>query len=111
MQADPTAIVYVGAIAMQAVPSSGGPYAQATVSIQRSNGAPVAGATVTGTWSGLVSGSASGVTDADGRVAFKSKRVAKKSGTITFRVTNVTASGLTYSPSSNVATQGSVTIP
>ena len=111
VQDDPNAIAYVGAIAMHAVSSSGGPYAQATVSIQRANGAPVAGATVTGTWSGLVSGSASGVTDANGRVVFKSKKVAKKSGTITFSVTNVTASGLTYSPSSNVATQGSVTIP
>jgi serralysin len=111
VQADPSAIVYIGGIAMQAVPAGGGSYAQATVSIQRPNGAPVAGATVTGTWSGLVTGSASGVTDANGRVVFKSKKVARKSGTITFRVTNVTASGLTYSPSSNVATQGSVIIP
>jgi PKD repeat protein len=111
VQADPNAVAYVGDIAMQKVASSGGSYAQATVLIRRPNGTPVAGATVTGAWSGLVTGLASAVTDANGRIVLKSKKVAKKTGNITFRVTNVTASGLTYDASRNVETTDSISLP
>lgn len=50
-------------------------------------GAPVPGATVSGAWSGAVSGGVSAVTDASGRVVVS--KPWKKRGTITFTVTAV----------------------
>ena len=74
--------------------------ATATVSVRDSNGNPVAGATVNGTWSGAVSGSSSGTTSTSGAASMNSSRT-KSSGTFTFTVTGVSLSGYTYLPSNN----------
>ena len=68
----------------------------ATVRIVDQNGQNVANATVTGTWSGAVSGSASGVTGTNGTVAINSPKT-RTNGTFTFCVTNVSGTGVTYS--------------
>jgi hypothetical protein len=63
--------------------------------------APVANATVDITWSGVVSGSASGVTGADGTVTFSSPKVKASPCPFTITVDNVTHATLTYNPAFN----------
>ena len=68
---------------------------RATVVIKDQNGQNVANATVSGTWSGAVSGSASGVTGTNGTATISSAKT-RNAGTFTFCVTNVTGTGITY---------------
>lgn len=60
---------------------------------------PVAGATVTGTRGGGLTGSASCVTAANGRCSVS--KSARKLPSVTFTVTNVTRSGATYASGTN----------
>ncbi|MEQ9106288.1 MAG: PKD domain-containing protein [Limnobacter sp.] len=83
--------------------------ATATVTIQDDKGIPVSGATVSGNWSGAVSGQLTGTTGTDGRIIFKSPN-AKKSGTFTFTVKAVNKSEFVYDPALNVMTSNSVTV-
>jgi Zn-dependent metalloprotease len=80
----------------------------ATITIWDTNSAPVANATVYITWSGVVSGSASGVTAADGTVTFVSDKL-KSNGPFIITVDNVTHATLTYNPALNVETSDSAT--
>jgi len=80
--------------------------AYATVTIVDSDGNPVSGATVSGSWSGVVSGSASGITGTDGSVTLASPKT-KTSGTFTFTVGDVTGT-LPYWPSENNVDSGSI---
>jgi PKD repeat protein len=75
----------------------------AVVTIWDTNNNPVADATVSITWSGVVSGSASGVTGADGTVTFVSNKV-KSTGPFTITINNVTHATLPYNPALNVET-------
>jgi V8-like Glu-specific endopeptidase len=68
----------------------------AAVRIVDQNGNNVANATVSGTWSGVVSGSASGVTGTNGTVSIASPK-SRTNGTFTFCVTNVSGTNITYS--------------
>ncbi len=80
--------------------------ATAQITVRDGNGNLVPGATVTGVWSGVVSGTASGLTGSNGVASVKSTRT-KASGTFTFTVTAVTLSGYTYVASSNKETSDS----
>lgn len=76
----------------------------------------VAGATVTGSWSGGASGSASCVTGANGRCTVSKAGVPKKAATVSFTVTGVTDDTRTYLLSANHDDEGdstgtSVTVP
>lgn len=73
----------------------------AIVWIKNSNNAAVEGATVTGTWSGLNSGTVSGVTNAGGRVSFKGVNC-KPNKFLTFTVTSVTSTNYIYDETLNV---------
>jgi len=79
----------------------------AVVAILDQNGAPVANATVYVTWSGVVGGSASGITGSDGTVAFTAK--AKSGGPYVITVNDVTHATLTYNPALNVESSDSIT--
>jgi hypothetical protein len=84
--------------------------ALASVTVRDGNGNPVSGATVSGTWSGVASGSASVATDSSGVAGFRSARVKAASGsTFTFTVTGITLSGYVYDASRNVETSDSIT--
>ena len=72
----------------------------AVVTIWDTNNNPVANATVSINWSGVVSGSASGVTGANGTVTFVSNKV-KSTGPFTITVNNVTHATMTYNPALN----------
>jgi len=69
-----------------------------TVTIVDQAEIPVAGATVTGAWS--VGGIGTGVTDSTGKIMLMSPTV-KGSSSVTFTVTNVTHSTLTYNSADN----------
>jgi hypothetical protein len=66
----------------------------------RAEGTTSGGATVSGTWSGGFSGSASCNT-AGGTCKVTTGNLSKSKTSVTFTVTNVAASGATYVPSSN----------
>jgi Zn-dependent metalloprotease len=63
--------------------------------------AAVAGATMTGTWSGGATGTASCVTAATGRCTVSKSGVPKKAPSVTFTVTGVTHATRVYAPGSN----------
>jgi PKD repeat protein len=94
--------IYVGNISLTLVQS--GRAGQATVTVYDSTGARRSGVTVAGNWSGLVIGSATGVTDSNGQVVFTSIP-SKRRGTFTFTVSNLSAPGYTYNSALNSATK------
>jgi hypothetical protein len=84
-------------------------YATATITIKDEDAGPVEGATVNVEWSGIVSGTGSGVTNSNGAVVLDSPKQ-KASGTITVIVTDVVKTGHNYDESANVETADSVTV-
>jgi len=94
--------IFVADIAMSGTKAGVNRTATAVVTIKDTNGALVAGATVSGTWSGSYTGSVSGTTSADGTVTFTAS--AKRGTSFTFTVTNVTKTGANYDATKNVET-------
>lgn len=82
--------------------------AVAAVTVRDGNGNAVSGATVSGTWSGIVSGAASATTGTAGVASLKSQR-SKGSGTFTFTVTGISLAGYQYNPAANTETSDSAT--
>jgi PKD repeat protein len=83
--------------------------ALATVTVRDGSGNVVPGATVSGSWSGVVSGTASALTNASGQASFRSARVKVSTGsTFTFTVTGAALAGYTYDASQNVETSDSI---
>ncbi len=80
--------------------------ATARVRVLDQNDSPVAGATVSGDWSGSYSGSASFDTGSDGWGETSTNYV-PRADEFTFCVTDITKSGYTYNSAANVATCGS----
>jgi vibriolysin len=76
----------------------------AVVTMRDTNNALVANATVFITWSGVVSGSASGVTASNGNVTFVSSQVTNKTGPFTITVTNATHASIPYNSGLNIET-------
>jgi subtilase family protein/fibronectin type III domain protein len=75
--------------------------ASVTITVHNATHALVGGATVNGTWSGGVSGSASCTTASDGTCNVKTANLNKSKTSAIFTVANVTASDATYVSSSN----------
>lgn len=94
-------------IGMSLSTTKAGTVALATVWVTTLSGDPVRGVTVTGGWSGLVNGTTTGVTGADGRAVLTSKRT-KKSGTFGFRVTGLSKSGYVYDRTLDVVGSASI---
>ncbi len=107
---DPSKVVYVSDIAMSKSPVKGGNTATAVVTIKDGSGNLMSGATVTGNWTGVVTGTASLKTDAYGKATFVSKKTIKK-GIAIFTVTGVSLPGYTYNSGLNIETSASVTLP
>jgi len=104
----PPTVMHVDAINMSSSGSSRNWRAIAGVVVVDAGGLPVAGATVTGTWTGLVSGSVTGVTGSNGLISLTSPSTKISKGTITFTVTGVTLSGNSYNSSANLETADSI---
>ncbi len=80
----------------------------AVVKVLDGSGVPVAGANVSGQWSGLVARSSSITTDASGLARFSSPFSRATSGSFNFAVTNVSRSAWTYAPLTNTETSDSI---
>jgi hypothetical protein len=100
--------MFVNGISMTTTKKGPNWKANATITILDTDSSPVANATVTVQWSGAVSGSASGVTAADGTVTITSPSTKSTGVTFTVTVTDVTATNRTYDSSLNVETSGSI---
>lgn len=110
----PSNLMHVGSIILSKQTLGRGYFtctrAVAVVTILDGNGNPVKGARVYGRWSGLVGGGIFGITDANGRVTFKSRFIRNASGTFTFTVNNVTKNGWIYDSEANEETSDSITV-
>lgn len=82
---------------------------RATVRVTDASGNPLAGVTVKGSWSGQVTGTSSAVTDANGNAVMTSSRTSTN-GSITFKITQLTASGRIYAPELNVVSSAKIRI-
>ena len=100
------AYLYVSDIAMSLKTAGPNTFANAVVTILDNDGIPVFGATVEGSWSGVVSGTASGYTGTDGTIKFQSAKT-KSSGIFIFTMINVTGSSV-YDPDFNVEDEDSI---
>lgn len=105
--AAPTTSIRVQAITLTASKNSQGTAVSVAVKVTTTAGAAVSGVVVTGSWSGILSGSVAITTDAKGVASISTKR-AKKTGTATFTVTRLSKSGCTYVPSQNLVTTASL---
>jgi hypothetical protein len=88
-------------------------FALATITIVDATGKPVAGAKVSGHWSGATNDSDTGQTNSSGQVTVQSNGVrrAPSGTTFTFTVDNVTLSGWVYHSAANVETSDSIKVP
>jgi hypothetical protein len=75
--------------------------AQLRVTVHNTDHLAVAGAVVTGRWSGLAAGSGTCTTGGNGTCVVVSSGFQKKDRVATFTVTGVAASGLAYSAAQN----------
>jgi PKD repeat protein len=90
------------------VQKNGNARATAVVTVRDSNGNVIPGATVNGSWSGVVSGSASVLSGSTGGASFTSPQT-RSAGTFVFTVTSVTLAGYPYDAQLNVETSDSIT--
>jgi PKD repeat protein len=102
-------LVIVNAVSLTSTRSSTAVSATAAVTITNLAGTPISGATVTGSWSGIVQGMSFAVTDTSG-VATLTSPQSSSSGTFTFTVTGVSASGYTFSTQLSKVTSASITV-
>jgi len=104
--------MHIQSIGMSTVRKGSLVNARADVLVVNASGQPVASATVYGQWSGLTSDSDQKLTSSSGHAIVDSNKVSSgSSGTFTFTVTNITKSGWTYDPASNVQTSASILYP
>ena len=87
---------------------NGSATATAAVKVLDANGLPVAGASVSGSWSGLVARSSKVTTDSAGVARFTSPS-SRSRGTFRFTVNSVVRSGYSYLPASNFETTDFIT--
>ncbi len=71
-----------------------------TVLVTQNDGAPVAGAQVSVSWTGATTGSGTSVTESDGMTFFMTQKI-RGDGAVTFTVTDVSHPSLAYDPSGN----------
>jgi hypothetical protein len=104
--------MHVNGITLQAASQGPRHYAIGTVTLV-DDGAPpkpVAGASVSVSWSGIVSGTDTATTDGNGVVVFSSPKT-KASGAVTLEVTGITAIGYEYQSQQNDESAGSIGWP
>jgi serine protease AprX len=80
--------------------------ATVTTTVHNASHGPIANATVSGSWSGGITGTASCVTNASGQCSVTSGNISTKSASATFTITNVTQSSYAYQSSANHDAEG-----
>lgn len=102
-----TRTIHVEKISMSLSIKRSGTRATATVTVTDANGKAISGATVSGSWSGVVSSAASANTNTRGQAKINSPST-KSRGTFTFTVTGVSLSGASYDAAQNKQTSSSI---
>ncbi len=103
--------LFVAGISLEPLAHGGNRHSvRASVTILDQTGAPVSGATVSGTWSGASDGSDSGVTGTNAVATLRSDRV-KNGGVFTITIASVSAQGFNYNPTLNTEVSDSVSAP
>lgn len=82
-----------------------------TVNVVNATGSAVSGASVSGHWSGLTSGTSIATTSSSGTAIFYSAWKTKANGIFTFTVDNMAKSGWIYDYSANAASSASIRVP
>lgn len=100
--------LHVASIAMSRTLTAKSASATARVRVVDAAGRAVAGATVSGSWSGLVAGSGSAVSDGDGVATFVSPATAARAGTFVFTVGGVALAGYGYDAAANGETSDAI---
>ena len=104
-----TKICRVGRLSLIWVKSGKGVAGRATVVVTDATGAVLPNATVSGSFSGMVSGNVSGRTGRKGDVIFTTPVLASNAkGTLTFTVNSITLTGHTYDAEKNSATSATI---
>jgi hypothetical protein len=112
VEAEASPKMHVSAISMAVKASGSYKYATATVTLASISNAPVAGASVSGYWTGLAVNSGPATTNSKGQATFRSYDVAKSAtGTFTFCVSNAVLTGWVYDPTANAVTCKSLNTP
>jgi len=81
--------------------------ATAVVKVLDGSGNVVSGATVTGTWSGIISANGSALSGSSGVASFTSPQT-RAAGTFVFTVTGITLAGYSYDAMLNAETSDSI---
>jgi len=102
-----TPSIRVEKIGMNLSVKRSGTRATANVTVTDVNGKLISGASVRGTWSGVVSTTGSATTNTNGLARFTSPST-KSRGTFTFTVTGIVLSGSTYDASKNKQSSASI---
>lgn len=105
----PNTVVRVSGISLATASSLLTSTVQGTVTVTDLNGAPVSGVKVSGSWSGLISGTVSATTDSAGVARVSSKSITL-AGTAKFRLTGLSKPGFTYSSADNVVASASISV-
>jgi PKD repeat protein len=104
----PSVGISVASIAMGLISNRDGQaYAQASVAVRDASGRLIPGATVSGSWSGLVSGSNAVLSNAGG-VALSVSESSLKTGTFKYQVTGISAAGYAYDPTGDALSSNAI---
>ena len=106
--AEPGGVMHVDGIEVSLEQKGVWTNAAAAVHIVDAAGDPVAGATVSGHWTGSTTDEDTGTTDENGITILRSDRTRDTSGTFTFVVDDVSKDGWTYNPEGNVESSDSI---
>jgi PKD repeat protein len=102
--------LHVAGIAMSLRTFKSDADALASVTVRDNTGRAISGASVSGTWSGVVSGSMSAMTNRSGVANLRSAKVRAPAGSVfSFTVTGIAFPGYTYDASLNAETSDSIT--
>jgi PKD repeat protein len=105
----PTKICRVRSLSLTWIKSGKGIAGRATVVVTDATGAVLPNATVSGSFSGMVSGNVSGRTGRKGDVIFTTPTLASNAkGTLTFTVNSITLTGHTYDAEKNSASSATI---
>ena len=102
--------VYVASINLSLVSSRKNKSATAAVTVKDANGAIVPGVSVRGSWTGVYSASQTATTNSTGTASFATGNL-RRSGLLTFTVTGISGSGISYDSALNLETADVITIP
>jgi len=103
-----TRTMAVQSIALRALVYKSGSQCEASVSVLDNYGAPLVGATVSGSWSGVSLGSSSALTGSNGVAVSKSSRVKARTGTCAYTVNGLSLTNYSYDGSRNAETSDSL---